>query len=75
MQVYHKPFVFNNILHLFLVCKEVKPLGMESKGIPDDRVTASTVWSTEYSPAKRARLGNAVAWYPKVSDAWQFLQV
>ena len=59
-------------------CKQ--PLGMESKKIPDDRISASSEWNANHGPSN-ARLnfqpagGKTGAWSAKTNDVNQWLQV
>ncbi|EDO44991.1 predicted protein, partial [Nematostella vectensis] len=48
-----------------------KPLGLESKSLPDDRITASSVANAPPTPPSNARLNNSVAWCAGDSyDCW-----
>lgn len=56
------------------------PLGMQSKAIPDSRITASSKWDNNHGP-DRARLGTARsghktgAWSARSNDAGQWIQL
>lgn len=49
-------------------------LGMESGQITDSQISASSVWSSSYSPYK-ARLNSQSGWYAYTSNVNQWLQV
>ncbi|XP_044165960.1 uncharacterized protein LOC114964732 isoform X11 [Acropora millepora] len=62
-------------------CKEcADALGMESRAIPDGKLSASTQWNSNYA-AKQARLhfpgggGKAGSWSSRPNDANQWLQI
>ncbi|KAI8510186.1 hypothetical protein Bbelb_126140 [Branchiostoma belcheri] len=54
-------------------CPSSSPLGMESRAIPDDHITASSE-KTGYE-AWRGRLNNGVAWETNTVDTDQWLQI
>lgn len=60
-----------------LACTNPKPLGMESKKIPDSRITASSVWDVNHA-ASNARLNfrhKSGSWSSRRNDQHQWLQV
>ena len=62
---------------MILACKNPKPLGMESKKIPDYRIRASSVWNA-YHAASNARLNfrhKSGSWSSRRNDRNQWLQV
>ena len=56
----------NYICFIQASCTDPKPLGMKSGKIPDDAITASSIYSSSYKPnyARLTKVGSSCSWTP-----------
>ncbi|KXJ09248.1 Venom prothrombin activator oscutarin-C non-catalytic subunit [Exaiptasia diaphana] len=59
-----KTFSKRKLKSLFTIQQYKRPLGMESKAIPDSRITASSYYSKDYLPSQARLNMNSYGWAP-----------